>query len=252
MNNIKQQCKYCGKEFTTNNILKHERRHELHPETFDEPKYKLTHDGLSCQFCGKLCKNTNSLCNHERLCKHNPSKQESNLAQSFATGHIAWNKGLTKETDSRVANNGEQIRQYYKVNVSPRLGIPLTEQHKASISKTILEKSKRGEWHTSLARKMHFKYKGNDLHGSWELAYAMYLDDNSIKWERCKKRFSYYYEGSLHYYTPDFYLLDTNSYIEVKGFKTDKDDAKWRQFPKSESLTVLFYNDLKELGIDIK
>ena len=28
-----------------------------------------------CQFCGKECKNPNSLRNHERLCKANPNHQ---------------------------------------------------------------------------------------------------------------------------------------------------------------------------------
>ena len=30
-----------------------------------------------CNFCRKLCKNGNSLRNHERLCKENPERQES-------------------------------------------------------------------------------------------------------------------------------------------------------------------------------
>jgi aspartate carbamoyltransferase regulatory subunit len=28
-----------------------------------------------CSYCGKICKNHNSWRNHERLCKHNPSRQ---------------------------------------------------------------------------------------------------------------------------------------------------------------------------------
>ena len=32
-----------------------------------------------CKFCGKECKNSNSLRNHERLCKSNPNRQTANI-----------------------------------------------------------------------------------------------------------------------------------------------------------------------------
>lgn len=32
---------------------------------------------LICKYCGKECKNENSLRNHERLCKKNPNRQDS-------------------------------------------------------------------------------------------------------------------------------------------------------------------------------
>lgn len=249
---LKVICERCGQEISKSNYSKHLRRHENHPETFKDYSYALTHDGLDCQYCGKTCKNRNSLCNHERLCKENPNKQATNLTKYFTKGHEAWNKGKTKETDNRVAINAENLRLYYKYNSSNRIGIPLSQEHKNKISKTILEKSCSGEWHTSLARKMHFNYNGIDLHGTWEVAYATYLDEHNIKWERCKKRFSYHYEGKLHYYTPDFYLIDEDVYVEVKGFKTDKDTSKWNQFPKTETLKILFAEDLKLLGISIK
>ena len=88
-----------------------------------------------------------------------------------------------------------------------------------------------------------------DLHGTWELKYAQFLDSNNIKWERCKIRFPYLYQGSTHYYTPDFYLIDTNEFIEIKGYQTDRDLCKWEQFPKELKLIILKESDLIELGI---
>lgn len=75
----KIKCELCSKEITRINYTKHLRRHQNHPETFNKSndKYKLNHDGLICQFCGKECKNRNALCNHERLCKENPNHQDS-------------------------------------------------------------------------------------------------------------------------------------------------------------------------------
>ncbi len=118
------------------------------------------------------------------------------------------------------------------------------------ISRTCLEKSRNGEWHTSVAKKMHYSYKGFDFDGTWELAYARYLDTLGVQWERCKHRFAYTFEGKLRYYTPDFYLPGTQEYVEIKGYETDKDRAKWSQFPAK--LIILKKEDLNELGLDVK
>ena len=115
------------------------------------------------------------------------------------------------------------------------------------ISQTALQKSLKGEWHTSLAKRMHYSYQGADLHGKWELAYAMYLDRKGVKWERCKHRFAYQFEEKTRFYTPDFYLPNEGEYIEIKGYETEKDRAKWSQFPKELILKVLRGKQLKEL-----
>lgn len=113
------------------------------------------------------------------------------------------------------------------------------------ISKTCLEKSAKGEWHTSLAKYMHYSYKGVDLHGKWELAYAQYLDKEGVAWVRCKDRFAYIFENKQRFYTPDFFLVNSKQYVEIKGYETEKDRAKWSQFPLS--LTVLKFKELKAL-----
>lgn len=248
----KIRCEACGELISKSNFTKHQRRHLLHPESFEIPKYRVQHDGLKCIYCFKECKNDNSLRNHERLCKNNPDRQISPFSkESNNYNHVAWSKGLTKATDARLAQKAERARLKYKISPAPNKGRPLSEEHKKKISETILEKSRNGEWHVSLAKKMHISYKGVDLHGTWEQAYAMYLDDNNINWIRCKKRFTYYFEDKLHYYTPDFYLPESDTYIEIKGYATDKDRAKWEQFPKSENLNVLFGPDLLALGIQV-
>lgn len=41
----------------------------------------------------------------------------------------------------------------------------------------------------------------------------------------------YEFNNNTSYYTPDFYLIDIDLYIEIKGYETDKDRAKWSCFP---------------------
>ena len=72
---------------------------------------------------------------------------------------------------------------------------------------------------------------------------------NKIKWFRCEDNFEYFYDGSIRQYTPDFYLYEHDLYIEVKGYATEKDIAKWKQFPKDKKLIILKEDDLKDLSI---
>ena len=52
-----------------------------------------------CKYCGKECKNLNSLKQHEIRCKENPN----NITNKGNTiPHTSWNKGLTKETDGQL------------------------------------------------------------------------------------------------------------------------------------------------------
>jgi hypothetical protein len=98
---------------------------------------------------------------------------------------------------------------------------------------------------------MHIEYKGIDLHGTWELKYAQYLDSVGISWIRNTDSFSYIFEGKDRKYTPDFYLPETDEYVEIKGYKTEKDESKWIQFPSHKKLKVLMKEQLQSLGISV-
>ena len=57
-------------------------------------------------------------------------------------------------------------------------------------------------------------YKGVWMRSSWERKYAKWLDKNRIQWKHEFKRLDL---GNTRY-TTDFYLHDTNKYIEIKGY----------------------------------
>lgn len=88
------------------------------------------------------------------------------------------------------------------------------------------------------------------LRSSYEIEYAKWLDTNNIIWKQNLIKFPYEWEGKIRYYYPDFYLENENCYIEIKGYETEKDKAKWRDFPFT--LKVLKLKELKELGINIR
>ena len=57
------KCTICGKLISNNNLEKHIKSHETNPkyQAWLSDSYKLDHDDLFCKFCGKECKNKNSL-----------------------------------------------------------------------------------------------------------------------------------------------------------------------------------------------
>lgn len=94
-----------------------------------------------CRFCGKECKNGNSLRNHERLCKENPEHQESSFVkhnEKIKSGErIAWNKGKTKESDEGIRHNIESRKRNIESGktVLYWTGKHLSDEHKRKLSK---------------------------------------------------------------------------------------------------------------------
>lgn len=157
-----------------------------------------------------------------------------------------WNKGLTKETDERVKRNSENVSKAKK----GKPGRKQSEAEKIKKSNTIKKKVKEGTWHYSFSKVRTYEYKGVKLHGKWELQYAQWLDKNNVKWRRPKEKFVYIFEEKERFYTPDFYLIDSNEYIEIKGYETEKDRVKWNQFPLK--LRTIKGKELFELNIITK
>lgn len=94
------------------------------------------------------------------------------------------------------------------------------------------------------------KYKGINMRSNWEIKYAKYLDKNKIKWLYESQTF----DLGDSAYTPDFYLPETNEYIEIKGYLTDKCKNKLNKFKEMYSNTnfaILQGRELNNLGIKI-
>ncbi len=126
-------------------------------------------------------------------------------------------------------------------------GRPLSATHREVVSRTAKTRIAAGTWHNSFSRARIHEYKGVRLYGLWEVAYAKHLDATGVEWRRPSESFPYQHEGTEHRYTPDFYLPATDEYIEVKGWPTTKDRAKWAQFPGK--LRVLYGKDLYQMGL---
>lgn len=69
-------CPICGKEIRNCNYERHLISHQNNPEYHSklQTRQSIDHDSLYCKYCGKLCKNKNSLAQHECRCDKNPNK----------------------------------------------------------------------------------------------------------------------------------------------------------------------------------
>lgn len=214
---------------------------------------------LKCKYCGKECKNANSLRNHERLCKQNPNRQITK------SGFIAYNEKRKNE-----GIKGEN--QYTKAK---RLGLPkpqieektleklsniwkgkkLSQEHKDNISKGIRKAIQtHPESYSSCnvnGRVKNYTYNGIKLDGKWELEVAKYLDSNNIKWSRPTVGIEYLWNNDIHLYFPDFYLSEYNAYIEVKGLVRERDFAKWKNVNNLIIIKAKEINDIRNSKFDI-
>jgi len=87
-------------------------------------------------------------------------------------------------------------------------------------------------------------YKEYLMKSNWEIIYAKYLDKNNIKWLYESKTFDL---GNTTY-TPDFYLPQTDEYIEIKGWFRDDAKKKFRLFKKSyPEIKIVLIKDIAGL-----
>lgn len=201
---------------------------------------------MNCTYCGKYFEKGTSLGGHVPKCRMNPSFIERHL-KVLKRKKL---KSFNKDTCEHICECGKSFSSGQKLGghrVSCKLNpnhemtkkkMILAQQNKTisdsaklKISETILRKIENGEWHTSFSRSRTHEYKGIRFHGMWELKYAKWLDSNNIKWRRPSESFLYYFNDKPKRYTPDFYLIESNEYIEIKGYPTDRDFCKWDQFP---------------------
>ena len=208
---------------------------------------------IQCSTCFKLISASNHT-RHETVCVGLRTKKirgvDYDPNAGYATGARVGKNQYTKAQELRLERPSvsKETREKHRLNTRVK-NLNESEFTRAKRKETIAKKIDAGEWHISLAKKMHHSYKGVNLHGRWELAYAKHLDECNIPWERCKQVFVYLFEGKELRYTPDFFLPQTLEYIEIKGYKVPKDEAKWHQFPKDLKLKVLMKQDLKDLNI---
>lgn len=186
-----------------------------------------------------------------------PSKEkltEMYEANQMSVTQIASLLNIGKTTVLKYMN-------YYDI---PRRSISesLTGKLKSLEHRKKLSESKKGKNNPNFGKRcpVHGKRcwykcpngKTVSMRSQWEVWYAEWLRINDIKFEYEPETFVFS-DGTA--YTPDFFLIDTNEYVEVKGWLTEKHKQKLLQFQKDYPNKVIILADknyLANLGIDLK
>lgn len=224
-------------------------------DSFNETKI------IYCKYCGKACKNKNSLAQHEIRCNKNPNKIE---LKGFCISHSI--RGVNHPTKGlRMINNGEIVKFVKEIELDNYLqqgwvlgqlqktkdkislnstGKAMNEEseqlRKIRISNSMKHNPNCGGYREKSGRGKKGKYKGIYCDSSWELAFVVYHLDNELKISRCNEQRKYIFNNTEHIYIPDF--ITDNGIIEIKGYKSKQWNEKHKQNP---DIKVLYYEDMK-------
>ena len=172
-----------------------------------------TLETLQCRYCTKICKNNNSLAQHEIRCKLNPARINVTIEGFNNSGRRAWNADKTAETDCRVKQHRDAVKKYYETHPGTFTGKSHDNLYKNHMSNIAKERELGG----FNMRKSGIVYNNIKLDSSYEVEVAKSLDEHVVQWVRPKRIPYHYADGSLHYYTPDFYLPDYDVYLDPKN-----------------------------------
>lgn len=143
----------------------------------------------------------------------NAIRSGSNRAK-YKSGELAvWNKGLTKETDSRVKEISN--RQIGAGNTSHRMSEETRSNAAKKLSNTMKNKIANGEFTPNVHNsRTHWQveYNGKKFRSSWEAAWSML--NPTYEYETI--RVLYRHDGYERVYIVDFYDPGTHTLIEVK------------------------------------
>ena len=155
---------------------------------------------MICQYCGKECKNSNSLKNHERLCKENPNRQESSF--------VKYNKD----------KNAKHSNRYIKAKEENRI-ITISNETREKLSKGFKNKHHNNETKNKISNtlKQYLENNPNKIpfklnHSSKQSYPEKYFEELFIN-----ENIDLKYHKRVGRYELDFYNEDLMKYVEIDG-----------------------------------
>lgn len=193
---------------------------------------------FQCKFCGKEWEIKKSHTQHQNRCKLNPNSIASNQFNKAKQQGVDFEFDMSDEAKLRRSKASERASsvRWSKDGAKERASIAM---------KKAVESNPESYTSSNRGRVKQILYNGLKFHGTWELEFYKFCELNSIKCERGFVSFTYIWNNAPHLYFPDFYLPDFDIWVEVKGYKTERDDAKWGQFPLKH--VVIMKDEIKSI-----
>lgn len=243
MMRIEKTCKHCGKSFFVEYVANgsgsgNATRRKYCSQKCKKDWYKIPENGtkqkVECKICSKefyfphsQAKNRVT-CSKECYAKHmafvntrhakikkqcnsclNPFEVNENSAQKFCSPDC-FSKSLCdkKEIFCEVCNNKLTVKK----SATTRFCNKICSRKGQSLGLIKSHTNGRTGWRTDIRDSPYFK-------SSFEADYARYCIYKNIRFEYEKKVFETEVNGKKRFYTPDFYLPDSDEFIELKGIR---------------------------------
>jgi hypothetical protein len=192
MNKTKITCIHCSKEITSNNIERHQVKCSL-PKVASIPKFNPRNTGK---------KGRNQFSKAKDEGRSIPTFSDETIAKILATKERNGTFGHTEESKRKLS---------------------------ASMKRAV-ENNPNSYTSSNRGRTKQIIVDGIKFQGQWEVDFYLWAKGAGLNPQRATQAFQYEWNGTRSYH-PDFYI-ESIGYIEVKGYETDRDRAKWNQFPK--------------------
>lgn len=177
---------------------------------------------MQCQHCSKEYTSKIGYSNHVRRCPSNPDRLMETLTQ----------EGRQKLIQHRVEMNNKQWSD-------PEF----KKKHSEAMKRAVLANPESYS-SSNRGRTKQIIVDGIKLQGQWEVDFYLWAKAQGLDPKRPTEAFRYEWNG-LRWYHPDFYIKSLDLYVEVKGYETDRDRAKWLQFPKD--LCIIKEAEIKQI-----
>lgn len=177
---------------------------------------------MECKFCKKEYSNRSGYSNHIRRCPQNPGRIIEKLT---AEGKERIRQCTIEQNKKQWSDNDFRLR------------------HKKSMQNAV-ESNPASYTSSNRGRVKQIIVDGVKLQGQWEVDFYNWAKENNLSPERPTRAFRYEWNGE-RWYHPDFYIPSLNLYVEVKGYETDRDRAKWNCFP--ENLVIIRNKEIQEI-----
>ena len=175
-----------------------------------------------CKYCGKECKNINSLRNHERFCKSNPNRKESPFVKYNKIRGDVWNKGLTKETNDSLKRAAETLKKRWEIYGNPNKGKSMSDEQKKKIS---------------ISRSKFLKENPDKipylLNHSSKISYPEQYFIELFSLENIDLQ----YHKQIGLYQLDFYNEDKKLYLEIDGEQHYQEKSIKRDEKRTQNLS---------------
>ena len=194
---------------------------------------------MTCIYCNKITKSIRSKQQHEIRCHLNPNRiiVIPSYGMLGKKGSNQYIKGTAKpiSLETRVKLSEASKKQVWSEE--------RRKKHSAVMKKAV-EVNPESYTSSNRGRTKQIEFDGIKFQGNWELEFYKWAKEQGLQPKRATIGFKYEWNGTRTYY-PDFYIESKNLYVEVKGYETDRDRAKWLQF--TEKLCIIKEVEIKQI-----